>query len=192
MRRIASPAQNRTIMAMDRRALLAGFAGAAGLALACAGGAQPLVLYNGSPSVPVGFYVRTFGAPRLGDFVTVRAAAVAPVYAGLRGFADDSDRFIKRIAAGEGARVCADGARVTIGREAVRRLVRDSAERRLPAWTGCRTLRTGEVFLLGDTDDSFDSRYFGAVSLELIDGVWRPIFSDSAANGDLHSARRRA
>ena len=33
-----------------------------------------------------------------------------------------------------------------------------------------------EVFLLGDTADSFDSRYWGPVRLTAIDGVWRPLF----------------
>jgi type IV secretory pathway protease TraF len=141
-----------------------------------AGSASPLVLYNGSPSVPVGFYLRT-DAREPGAFVTVRAAAVAPAYARLRGFDDDSDRFIKRIAAGAGARVCAEGAAVTLGRRTLRRALRDSTQRPLPAWSGCRTLRADEVFLLGDGDDSFDSRYFGPVRLDLIDGVWRPLVS---------------
>ncbi|MBY0565718.1 MAG: S26 family signal peptidase [Hyphomonadaceae bacterium] len=44
----------------------------------------------------------------------------------------------------------------------------------LPTWTGCRTLRD-EVFLLGDTPDSFDGRYWGPTSVELIEGAWRAI-----------------
>jgi type IV secretory pathway protease TraF len=177
---------------MACRALLCGLLVAAGLAFLCAGGADPFVLYNGSPSAPVGFYLRTDAAPRPGAFVTVRAAAVAPAYARLRGFDDESDRFIKRIAAGAGARVCAHEDRVIVGSDTLRRVARDSAQRLLPAWSGCRTLAAGEVFLLGDTDDSFDSRYFGPVRLDLIDGVWRPVHALGAANADLRNAEARS
>src|SRR5688572_16655202 len=121
MRRVASFTRKRTIAAMARRALLSGLVAAAGLAVLCAGGADPLVIYNGSPSAPVGFYLRTALSPSAGAFVTVRAAAVAPAYARLRGFDDESDRFIKRVAAGAGARVCAHGDRVMVGGETVRR-----------------------------------------------------------------------
>lgn len=148
---------------------------AAGIALACAGGAAPLVLHNGSPSVPVGFYVRSSGPPVRDAFVTVRASLVAPDYARARHFDDDSDHFIKRVAAGAGELVCAHGERVAVGAITLRRLSRDSANRVLPAWSQCRRLRDGEVFLLGDTDDSFDSRYFGPVNITELDGVWRPL-----------------
>lgn len=38
------------------------------------------------------------------------------------------------------------------------------------------TLAVDEVFLMGDTPDSFDSRYFGPVNTADIEGVWRPVF----------------
>ncbi|MGE0294633.1 MAG: S26 family signal peptidase [Hyphomonadaceae bacterium] len=37
---------------------------------------------------------------------------------------------------------------------------------------GCRTLEADEVFLLGDTADSFDGRYWGPTRLQSISGVW--------------------
>ena len=135
---------------------------------------KDLVLYNPSPSVPVGFYWRTDEAPELGDYVTVRAADVAPRYAALRGFADADDRFIKRVAAGGGTRVCASATLVHIGADiTLTRHLTDSANRPLPSWSGCRVLAEDEVFLLGDTDDSFDSRYWGPVRTQSIEGVWR-------------------
>jgi type IV secretory pathway protease TraF len=64
---------------------------------------------------------------------------------------------------------------VTInGERAAQRAARDSAGRMLPTWSGCRTLH-GEVFLLGDTPDSFDGRYWGPTPLRLVEGVWRPV-----------------
>lgn len=135
-----------------------------------------LVIYNGSPSAPIGFYMRSFGPARIGNYVTVRAADVAGEYASVRGFADDTDRFLKRVVAGSGAHVCAAGVTVSIeGARPLTRLAQDSAGRALPSWTGCRLLSDSELFLLGDGDDSFDARYWGPVRRDAIDGVWRPL-----------------
>lgn len=138
--------------------------------------ASPVVIFNGSPSAPRGFYVRVADAPSHGAFVTVRAAAVAPDYARTRGFADPTDRFIKRVAAGPGSMACARGSIVLLdGHGAIARAARDTAGRTLPRWNGCRTLASDEVFLLGDTPDSFDARYWGPTRISDIDGVWRPL-----------------
>ena len=137
---------------------------------------DPVLVFNSSPSVPTGFYLRTDAAPAPGGFVTVRAATIAPAYAHARGFSDASDRFIKRVAAAGGVTVCAHGDTVTLGSTySVRRAAYDSMGRALPSWTGCRTLAADEVFLLGDTADSFDSRYWGPASTSAIDGVWTPL-----------------
>jgi type IV secretory pathway protease TraF len=147
----------------------------AGLALLASHGA-PMLIYNASPSAPVGFYLRDQRAPATGMFVTVRARTVSPAYARLRDFDDETDRFIKRIAAGAGVRVCAEGDRVRVGATLVlAREARDSSGRALPAWSECRMLREGEIFLLGQTADSFDSRYWGPVDVDVVDGVWRHI-----------------
>lgn len=135
-----------------------------------------VVLFNATPSVPTGFYVRSDAPVRQGAFVTVRAADVSIAYASLRHFTDAGDRFIKRIAANDGDSVCADGEVVRINdRTVAHRARHDSEGRALPHWSGCRQLSADEVFLMGDTEDSFDSRYFGPVSVDDIDGVWRPI-----------------
>ncbi len=135
---------------------------------------RDVVLYNSSPSVPVGFYWRTDEPPELGDYVTVRAADVAPRYAAIRDFADADDRFIKRVAARGGTRVCASPTLVHVGADiTLTRRTTDGANRPLPSWSGCRVLAADEVFLVGDTDDSFDSRYWGPVRAQRIEGVWR-------------------
>jgi len=138
--------------------------------------ARPVMIYNPSESVPSGFYLRSGEAPDRGDFVTVAALEVAPEYATLRGYADHSDRFLKRVAATDGQLVCAEGETISIdGSDVATRTERDAEGRTLPRWDGCRRLRAGELFLLGDTDDSFDGRYWGPVTMNLIEGVWIPI-----------------
>ncbi len=134
---------------------------------------RDVVLFNATPSVPTGFYLRTETPVVKGAFVTVRAADVAGRYATLRQFTDTGDRFIKRVAAREGDRVCAEGERVSVGLETLTRATRDSAGRALPTWEGCHVLQAGEFFLMGETPDSFDSRYFGIVREGAIEGVWK-------------------
>ncbi len=147
-----------------------------GVMLALAGNTRDVILYNHSPSVPAGFYLRTDDALARGTTVTVRAVDVARAYAAARHFTDAGDRFIKRVAATRGQVVCANGAAITIdGAVAAQRIGRDSAGRALPTWEGCRTLTAEEVFLLGDTADSFDGRYWGPTPERLIEGVWRPL-----------------
>lgn len=151
---------------------------AAALTFAVGLGLHPrdLVLYNHSPSLPVGVYVRSDRAVGRGAIVTVRAREVAPDYAATRRFDGARDRFIKRVAAQAGDRVCAEGEHMFLaGSRPLHRFTRDSVGRTLPAWTGCRTLQRDELLLLGDTEDSFDGRYWGPVSVSQIEGVWRPL-----------------
>jgi type IV secretory pathway protease TraF len=144
-------------------------------ALACASAVNAdVVLYNHSPSIPSGFYVRTESEIVVGSVVTVRARDVAPEAADARGFDADGNRFIKRVAAVGGQRVCGEGDLLGIdGYAAVQRYAASPMAPRI--WAGCRTLRSDEVLLLGDSADSFDGRYWGPVSVTLITGVWRPL-----------------
>ena len=151
-------------------------AGAAALAALAGAGLwqSDVVLYNATPSMPVGFYLRTSGPIERGAIVTVRARDVAARYAAERHFTDEGDRFLKRVAGAAGEEVCAAGAAVTLnGEQVAERQARDSAGRQLPTWEGCVTLGAGEVFLLGDAPDSFDGRYWGPTPVERIEGVWR-------------------
>lgn len=172
--------------------ILAGLAVVAALGIAAAVEPQDLVLYNHSPSVPPGLYVRS-GAPiAVGAFVTVRASDVAPEEARRRRFEGPTDRFIKRVAATGGARVCGDGRRLTVddivvvgavgdrddGGDEDRHAVavplhHDDANDDRVGWRGCRVLADNELLLLGDTADSFDGRYWGPVSTRSVEGVWR-------------------
>jgi type IV secretory pathway protease TraF len=141
---------------------------------------SPLLIYNGSASAPVGFYARRAADPFVGSYVTVRASAVAPAYAAVRSFDGPRNWFIKRVAARGGARVCAHGEIVEVNTFSIRRSAKDSAGRRLPAWRGCRTLAADEYFLLGESADSFDSRYWGPVRRHMIEGVWTPLWTPRA------------
>jgi type IV secretory pathway protease TraF len=136
---------------------------------------RDLILFNHSPSVPTGFYVRTESPLALGMLATVRALDVAPQMARERGYDGEDDRFIKRVAALAGQTVCSDGKSVTIDGRVVAAVYHAEGRSAPQAWIGCRILRTDEILLLGDTPDSFDGRYWGPISVRLIEGAWRPL-----------------
>ncbi len=164
-------------MALAHRqiAIFAGIA-AIGLVAAASVTSPDVMLYNGTPSMPVGLYLRASGAVARGAIVTVRAVDVAPGYAAERNFTDPGDRFLKRVVGAAGDVVCASGAEITLnGARVAERQARVSAGRALPAWSGCVTLDADHVFLLGDTLDSFDGRYWGATPVDRIEGMWRPM-----------------
>jgi conjugative transfer signal peptidase TraF len=179
---IASSLITRDHLSMKRLLPLAIVAGVMGVALLGAN-VEPALIYNRSPSVPVGYYLRVDDAPARGAFVTIPALSVAPDYARQRGYGDATDRFIKRVAAVAGDQVCAHGDSVGVrGEITLRRQSSDRQGRSLPTWSGCRVLGHGELFLLGDTDDSFDARYWGPVHVSEIHGVWRRV-GPSASHG---------
>jgi type IV secretory pathway protease TraF len=151
------------------------------------------IIYNPSSSMPVGFYLRAWhSAPGVGEIVTVRARDVAAQYAAMRGFADESDRFLKRVAAGEGDVVCAVGESVRVnGAEVARRARYDTQGRTLPTWKGCARLH-GRYLLLGDGADSFDGRYWGLVDGALIEAAWRPIGPQAGASACACSRQERS
>ncbi|GIK49873.1 MAG: chromosome segregation protein ParM [Alphaproteobacteria bacterium] len=138
--------------------------------------ANDRLLYNHTPSVPVGLYLRTEAPIARGAFVTVRAQDVAPDAARARGFDGARNRFIKRVAALAGDQVCAEADVMTInGSAEVVRSARDSRGAPLERWSGCRVLEEHEVLLLGDAEQSFDGRYWGPIDRNQIEGVWRPL-----------------
>ncbi|HNR78330.1 MAG TPA: S26 family signal peptidase, partial [Parvularculaceae bacterium] len=52
----------------------------------------------------------------------------------------------------------------------------DSIGREMPAWSGCFTLQSDEIFLLNDPENSLDGRYFGATKTVYVIGVARPVW----------------
>lgn len=135
--------------------------------------APAVALINESPSVPRGLYIRSAGsgvAP--GDTVALAQPPQVRAYLAALGMPADV-RLLKRVAAVGGDRVCRTGDRVEAGGRSVAVRARDGRGVSLPRWTGCRRLGPGELFLLGDTPGSFDSRYFGPVRVADLDGVFR-------------------
>jgi conjugative transfer signal peptidase TraF len=122
-----------------------------------------LLVWNASASAPVGLYqVHANEAVKRGNMAIAWAPQPARHLAAVRRYVPANVPLVKRVAATAGDRVCAAGKTITInGRRAAVRRRTDTAGRPMPWWSGCRTLRSGEYFLLVDRPDSFDGRYFG-------------------------------
>lgn len=164
-----------------------------GLAALCAPAVMPvamrdhvLVVYNPSDSVPRGWYrIGRMESPtslHVGSIVLARLPADVAAFAAHRGHLPNGVPILKRVGAVAPQSVCVreqvvrvDGAAVATAR------THDGAHRPLQAWTQCRSLAEGELFLLSDTNPaSFDSRYFGPIPTSAVLGVARPLWTWSS------------
>ena len=155
--------------------------GVAIFALNCLGAvadrSPAVALVNESPSLPRGLYLRDPGAAaRPGVTVAFPQPPAARRYFQTLGMPPQV-LLIKRVAAGGGERVCRNGGVIRMAGRTVPVLSRDRRGADLPQWRACRRLEPNELFVLGDTAGSFDSRYFGPVRRADIDGVFREIFT---------------
>lgn len=157
---------------------------APGLALAALAGLALLanhrpasVLINESASLPRGVYVRLPGAdPARYSVVAVPQPSTVRAYLARLGMPDDL-LLIKRVAAVGGDSVCRRDDRLVTPARTVVVQDRDRRGVALPTWRGCRRRGEEELFLLGDTPSSFDSRYFGPVSRSRVTGVYREMLT---------------
>jgi len=122
-----------------------------------------LFVWNSSASAPIGLYRLHVEEPlRRGDMVAAWTPEPARTLAARRHYLPANVPLVKRVAAVAGDRVCAVGQAISInGRSVAVRKKRDSADRPMPWWNGCRLLGQDEVFLLMASGRSFDGRYFG-------------------------------
>jgi len=156
------------------------------IVLVLAGAAQAGLRYNGSPSVPTGFYRASAAPAAVGDYVLVCLPLSATVeQAQKRGYLSVGScpgrvsELIKVLAAQHGDRISINASGVAINGQ----LWPDSAQkpadaqaRPLPALRLERNLELDEVLLLSDRCSSgFDSRYFGPIDHRGLRGTARPV-----------------
>lgn len=168
-----------------RRFLLAGIVAAATLATLAVPVSHNAV-WNITASVPTGlYYIRGKASLHVGERVAIEPPPKLRRLLATRGYLPTGVPLIKRIAAMSGQRVCRFRHGVTIdGNFAGVARSRDRLGRPLPAWFGCRKLRTGELFVMNPAaSSSFDGRYFGPIRLDNVIGRATPVWTDEAGDG---------
>jgi conjugative transfer signal peptidase TraF len=131
------------------------------------------IVYNPSDSVPRGWYhIGPADSLQVGSIVLARLPASAAALAAQRDYLPAGIPLLKRIGAVAPQRVCIDGMSVRVDDVAIADVMRaDGRGRPLSAWSQCRRLAHGELFLLSSTNPaSFDSRYFGPISTSSVIG----------------------
>lgn len=128
-------------------------------------------VWNATPSAPLGLYRIEETAWSRGDRVAVRPSDTVVDMLRAHGVSSAGRLLIKRVAGMEGDVVCRESGRVTLNGVLIANArPAGSRQQPLPQWSGCRRLGTGDVFLLGETDDSFDARYLGVSAADDIVG----------------------
>lgn len=136
-----------------------------------------VLLVNESRSMPRGLYLRQLDkTARTGQIVAIgRPPAMRAYLASLRVGPDML--LLKRVAAIGGDPVCKIGQVVRLPARTIAVSAIDRRGTALPVWSDCRRLGAEELFLLGDTATSFDSRYFGPVRRGEVRGVYRQVLA---------------
>lgn len=139
---------------------------------------HPRVVWNATASAPRGLYFLADRRAHRGDLVLVGTPLSVRQLAAERGYVPANVPLVKRIAAGQGDKVCGTGDRISInGNPVAFRRARDGQSRILPRWNGCRLLGASDIFLLmTDVPSSFDGRYFGVTSRRAVLGRLIPLW----------------
>jgi type IV secretory pathway protease TraF len=104
----------------------------------------PRLVWNASPSVPLGFYHIAPSSVRRGELVLARLPPKVADFTDRRGYLQRTAFLLKTVVASAGDRVCRFGAWIVVhGAFAARALPRDKRGRRLPVWRGCLRLASG-------------------------------------------------
>ena len=146
-----------------------------------------LLIWNASASAPIGLYrINPFARPAVGDMVAVAPPPALARFMAERHYLPVGVPLLKHVAARPGALICRGDGAVTIdGRTVAIAHPTDSQGRPLPAWRGCRVLRTNELFLLNAAPDSLDGRYFGPIPASGLIGRATPILTRDTPNAPL-------
>ena len=145
------------------------------------------VRYNGTESLPVGFYLETHKRPEKGDLVAIRVPALPVVEEGKRrGYLDIGyspvGHLLKHLSAVAGDRVTISSKGVEVNGARLCNsapLPCDDAGRPLrPCFLTNYILHPGEVLVMSDyTPASFDARYFGPIEATTIESVAVPLLT---------------
>jgi conjugative transfer signal peptidase TraF len=136
----------------------------------------PLVIWNASESVPIGWYYIAKRQPKIGEIAIIKPAEWVQFYAASRGYLPKDVWLLKPIYAVHPSIICRFGRHILVdGIHVAKAKFIDKMGRVLPVWKGCKALIPTQYFVLGHSRDSFDSRYFGPVDKSQVVGTAFPL-----------------
>jgi conjugative transfer signal peptidase TraF len=147
------------------------------------------LIWNASASLPIGLYRLTQPQSiEVGDIVVVQPPEPLAGFLAARGYLPRGVPLMKRVQAVAGAVVCRVGLTIIVDGHVVgTALQRDSHNRPLPVWQGCKMLVDGDIFLMNTTvADSFDGRYFGPLPATTVTARALPVLTDDGDDGHFH------
>lgn len=132
----------------------------------------PVVVWNASESVPIGWYFVEKRMPKIGEIAVIKPSDWVRIYASSRGYLPQDVWLLKPIFATYPSIICRFGSHVFVnGKQVAKAKIADKMHRVLPVWKGCKALTSTQYFVLGRHRDSFDSRYFGPIERKQIIGT---------------------
>ena len=146
----------------------------------------PWLIWNVTASTPIGLYaLRPVGRVRSHELVAIRPPEPIASFLADGGFLPEGLPLLKHVMALPGQTVCRVGDAITVDHiEVGKAHDRDHLGRPLPRWSGCRTLRVGDVFLMNPAvPDSLDGRHFGPLPVTSIIARAVPLWVDAEDDG---------
>lgn len=145
------------------------------------------IIYNNTPSIPTGFYKKSSITLPLkrNELVALcideeySKLAQEREYIGYGTCPGNSSQFLKRIVGVEGDKVIINALGVFINGKFVDNshvFLKDDKNREMPTQNINRVLNMDEYVVMGETNDSFDSRYFGVVQTEQVKNRIKKVF----------------
>ena len=168
-----------TVRQIERSLLGAAAATVLASALACLAGAH--LLWNWTPSLPLGLYwVSPGGSGRvkLGALVAFPVPAHVRALVLERRYLPPGALLVKPVVATSDDRVCTEGGELTVNGAPLGAIAtEDTRGRPLPHDERCGRLPEGDIFVASHFATSFDSRTFGPVPLTGIRGTVTPLWT---------------
>jgi conjugative transfer signal peptidase TraF len=139
---------------------------------------NPVIIWNASDSVPVGWYWVLKRQPKHREIAVMKPDRWVQIYAATRGYLPWNAWLLKPVAAVHPSLICRFGQTLLIdGIVVAKAKTMDARHRFLPVWKGCQRLLPTQYFVISRNPHSFDSRYFGPIERSQVLGTAVP-FSD--------------
>ena len=173
---------DRAVNALDVSRWLLLVASLTAIAVTIACGFASHLIWNATPSLPLGLYWLSRGAlataAKPGTLVAFGVPDAVRDLVRERRYLPAGALLVKRIVAEPGDRVCTQGSTFTVNGDALGAiLTEDTAGRPLPHYDGCGAVPDGWLFVASHYAKSFDSRTFGPLPAGAIRGTVTPLWT---------------